>query len=408
MALSDTKLKALKPRGKPYTLADGEGLYVEVLPARKGDKKASIVWRMRYWLNGRQEKVTIGTYPATSIKKARQTRRAYQTMVEEGRSPMREKQAGKTARRNAGTVTSLCEEYYARIVLPKRRHPLRVKSLIDRYIAPKFGSMLVKDVRPLDIDQVLRRVADQAPTTANDVLHLLKAVFSYGVKRHYAEVNLAANFGIEDAGGTETARNRALSRDELAALLRAMRESANFGRQNELAFKVLLATCTRKSELVLARRVEFDLEDGVWHLPAERTKTRSAIDIPLAPPVVEWIRELMGFAGASEFLLPARNRHKRPTISPDTLNVALTRLQHGLEHFTVHDMRRTARTHLAALGVRPDIAERALNHKIKGVEGVYDTYDYFEERRAALTAWANLLTSIEKGANVTPIRRKRE
>lgn len=350
MALSDTKLKALKPREKAYTLADGEGLYVEVLPAKKSDKKASIVWRMRYWLHGRQEKVTIGTYPATSIKKARQTRRAYQTMIEEGRSPMREKQAEKTARRNAGTVTSLCEEYYARKVLPKRRHPLRVKSLIDRYITPKMGSMLVKEVRPLDIDQVLQRVADQAPTTANDVLHLLKAVFSYGVKRHYAEVNPAANFGIEDAGGTETARNRALSRDELGALLGAMRESANFGRQNDLAFKVRLATCTRKSELVLARRVEFDLEDGVWHLPAERTKTRSASDIPLAPPVVEWIRELMGFAGASEYLLPARNRHKRPTISPDTLNVALARLQHGLEHFTVHDMRRTARTHLAALG----------------------------------------------------------
>ena len=90
----------------------------------------------------------------------------------------------------------------------------------------------------------------------------------------------------------------------------------------------------------------------------------------------------------------------------DTINAALAQLDHGLEHFTVHDLRRTMRTQLAALGVRSEIAERCLNHRLRGVEGVYNTYDYFEERRTALGAWSDLLLDIESGVRkATAFRR---
>src|SRR5215208_6974143 len=170
--------------------------------------------------------------------------------------------------------------------------------------------------------------------------------------------DLVADFDLNDAGGKEQARSRALARDELSALLAAMCETPNLGRNNELAFKILLATCVRKGELVSAQWPALDLEQGIWHLAGN--KTGAAIDIPLAAPVVEWFRELQVFAAGSEYVLPARLIVKRrrgqaiqsrfPHISPDTLNVALKRVNHGLEDFTVHDMRRTARTHLAALG----------------------------------------------------------
>ena len=80
----------------------------------------------------------------------------------------------------------------------------------------------------------------------------------------------------------------------------------------------------------------------------------------------------------------------------------------GVEHFTVHDLRRTARTQLAALGIPPHIAEKCLNHKLTGVEGRYDRYNYFDERRAALQQWADLLEQLEKGSeNVIPLHEKR-
>ena len=113
-------------------------------------------------------------------------------------------------------------------------------------------------------------------------------------------------------------------------------------------------------------------------------------------------------AGGSQWVLPARKMQSRmlPHVCESTVGVALAKVKHGLEPFIVHDFRRTARTHLAALGVTPHIAERCLNHKLKGVEGIYNHHDYFEERRAALGAWADVLMSIERGdmSKVTPIK----
>jgi integrase len=158
-------------------------------------------------------------------------------------------------------------------------------------------------------------------------------------------------------------------------------------------------------ELLSARWSDFDLEAGVWHLHSTSTKTRAAIDIPLAAPVIEWLKELQVLACGEAHLFPARRRvHRRngvahknrfEHISPDTLNVALKRLPlKEVEHFTVHDMRRTARTQMAALGINRFVAERALNHKIRDVEGIYDQHDYFSERKLALAQWAALLVEV--------------
>ena len=92
-------------------------------------------------------------------------------------------------------------------------------------------------------------------------------------------------------------------------------------------------------------------------------------------------------------------------MGPDTINATLKQVQHGLPHFTIHDLRRTARTHLAALGVRREVAERCLGHKLRGIEGIYDRHDCFQERRMALGQWTQLIVEAEYGrTTVTPIR----
>jgi integrase len=144
--------------------------------------------------------------------------------------------------------------------------------------------------------------------------------------------------------------------------------------------------------------------NGVWNLKPSRTKKNLGILIPLAPPVLDWLNEVKVFAANSEYLFPARrlvakmegkeHRNRFEHISPDTLNVALRRLNlRDIPHFTVHDMRRTARTLLAGLGVDHFVAERALNHKLRNVEGVYDRHDYFDERRDALGRWVDLVSA---------------
>jgi len=126
--------------------------------------------------------------------------------------------------------------------------------------------------------------------------------------------------------------------------------------------------------------------------------------------VLDWLRRLRELAASSEYVFPKRRRDPRervPHVGVDTLNVALQRVKHGLRHFTLHDLRRTGRTHLAALGIRREVAERCLGHKLRGVEGTYDRHDYFNERRAALERWSVLIVQAERGqARVVPILKK--
>ena len=127
---------------------------------------------------------------------------------------------------------------------------------------------------------------------------------------------------------------------------------------------------------------------------------KQALEIPLAKPVVLWLRELMVFAAGQSYLFPPRRvtpQQRFPHVSPDTLNAAIkASLKLDIASFTVHDMRRTARTHLTKLGIDRFVAERALNHKMKGVQRVYDIDDYFEARKTALGIWADRL--VELGA----------
>ena len=145
-----------------------------------------------------------------------------------------------------------------------------------------------------------------------------------------------------------------MSRDELEKLFKALRDSPSFGSTNLLAIKLLLALGVRKGELLRARWIEFDLDgatdsDPVWRLPASRTKTAAPISIPLVPAVVGWLKSLAGISSGSEFVFPKRRRDRRQRalhVGIDTLNAALAAVNHGLDAFTIHDLRRTMRTHL--------------------------------------------------------------
>jgi integrase len=179
--------------------------------------------------------------------------------------------------------------------------------------------------------------------------------------------------------------------------------SSIFTRENYLAMAILVVLGVRKGELIAAKWDEFDFEQRVWKLSAERTKTSAGITIPIPDVIIPWFKELAVRANGSEYIFPSRRASKRRSyISHDTLNHALAKLFGmkvdskkkplpnllgcaGIEHFVVHDLRRTCRSLLSSNGVPPHIAERCLNHKLRGVEGVYDRYDYLEERREALS-----------------------
>lgn len=307
----------------------------------------------------------------------------------------------------------MCEDYYERTIEGRIRRSDIIRKQLDGDLIPKLGRMRIAEVKPLDIDGMIRAILKRgSPVMANRVLATTKAVFNYAIRHHWIEQNPAAAFRRVDAGGEEKARTRALSAEELVALFKALRAAGSAFRVYDLAVKLLLVTGVRVSELIEAPWAEFDLEadEPVWRIPAGRIKTRKEMvlrdfTIPLSPVVVEWLREIKRLSVASDYVFPARRRVSKPTMSPATMNWAMGEINHGLEHFTLHDLRRTARTHLARLGVKPHVAERCLNHKLPGINDTYDTHDYLEERRLALNAWADLLVRLDRGetGKVVPI-----
>ncbi|MBK4716389.1 MULTISPECIES: tyrosine-type recombinase/integrase [Tenebrionibacter/Tenebrionicola group] len=414
--LTDIQIRAWIKAGEHFEgRADGGGLYL-CFPTRY----SAPFWRYRYRIAGKQRTMLIGSYSDLSLSKARATVKELAAHVALGHDVAGEKQTRKAEalarmeeEKNALRVSDLAAEYFQRQILPRWKHPDILRRRIDKDINPHIGSLKVEDVKPRHIDAMLQSiVARGAPTVANDVLRWTKRIFDYAIKRHALETNPAGAFELSDAGGQENSRERWLSRDELIQFFQAMRMAKGFSRENELTMKLILCLCCRKMELCGAPWAEFDLDEAIWRLPAERAKNGDAIDIPLPPPAVEWLRELHSISGGSNWVLPARKMQHRmiPHIQESTLPVALAKVRRempGVQTFTVHDFRRTARTHLAALGVDPVVAERCLNHRIRGVEGIYNRHQYFDERRAALELWAGLLVALEQGAeyNVTPIRK---
>lgn len=414
--LTDMQIRAWIKAGERFEgRSDGNGLY---LSYRENYKTP--VWRFRYKFAGKSRAMLIGSYAELSLARARETAKELSARVALGYDVAGEKQERKAealakieAKKSALYVSELAAEYFERQILPRWKHPDILRRRIDKDINPCIGRMRVEDVKPRHIDDMLKGIVDRgAPTIATDVLRWTRRIFDYGIKRHALEINPCSAFEVSDAGGKEIARDRWLNRSELIKLFQAIRKAKGFSRQNELTFKLLLALCVRKMELCAARWEEFDLDAAIWHLPEERSKNGDAIDIPLPLAAVEWLKELLTFSCNSAWVLPARKMQHRmiPHIQESTLPVALAKVRAempGVPNFTIHDFRRTARTHLAALGVDPVVAERCLNHKIKGVEGIYNRHQYFNERKAALNLWADLLLTLEQGEdyNVTPIKK---
>lgn len=413
--LTDVQIRAWVKTGERFEgRADGGGLYLRY---RAGDSVPT--WRFRYKFAGKTRVMSMGSYGDLSLAKARETARKLSAKVALGHDVAGEKQERKAEalakmeqERNALRVSDLAAEYFERQIMGRWKHPDILRRRIDKDISPSIGGLKVEDVKPRHIDDMLQKIiARGAPTVANDVLRWTRRIFDYAIKRHALEVNPTSAFEIADAGGQEKSRDRWLTRGELIQLFQAMRTAKGFSRENELTMKLILALCCRKMELCGAQWAEFDLDGAMWHLPAERVKNGDAIDIPLPPPVVVWLRELHRIAGGSQWVLPARKMQHRmiPHIQESTLPVALGKLRRempGVANFTIHDFRRTARTHLADLGVSSVVAERCLNHRIRGVEGIYNRHQYLEERRHALALWASLLVALEQGTeyNVTPLK----
>ncbi|RKP58640.1 tyrosine-type recombinase/integrase [Pararobbsia silviterrae] len=393
--LNDTRIKALKPKANRYAVSDGGGLVLEVMAS------GSKIWRYRYSLHGKQQPVvTIGEYPATSLMAARERARRYAEIVAGGVSPMADAKKDRGAEKSLNTVRDFGAYWTEQQMSDKSDEYRRTTNrALEKDVYPAIGNKPLPDVTPGDVLAICDRIKKRgSPKMALHTRNVIKRMFEYAIARQFVTINPAAAV-VARFVATQESRDRVLSPEELGRVLRAVYASS-IRRPLKLAIHLLVLTMVRKSELIEARWNEFNLDEGIWRIPAERMKKDREHWVYLAPQAIAMLRELHEGRTSQEYVFPTVRGTDRP-IAKSTLNQAIRALDMEVQHFVLHDFRRTASTHLHEMGQSSDAIEKALAHTIKGIKGVYNRAEYADERRRILQLWAEFVDGqIDEGRKV--------
>ena len=395
MPLTDTRIRQSKPKDKPYKLTDGGGLHLEVRPT--GAK----LWRLRYRLAGKENVFAIGRYPEVDLKGARSDRDAAKKIIKEGVHPSHKRKLDRIRQtsEHSNSFSAVANEWLERNVehWTARTYKQRQK-VLENDVFPHIGSLPVSQVTPAHVLAIVKRVEKRAATMAVIVNQSIGAICRYAVVTLRADSDPTAPLR-GSLKPWQTQHSKPLSASELPAFLRAVDDyPGQFG--NKTALQLMLLTLVRTTELIEARWKEFDLEQGLWTIPAERMKSREAHRVPLSHQATDLLNKLHGVSGHREFLFPNRSDPRRPA-SRGVLWKAVASLGYA-GTFSPHGIRATGSTMLNEMGFRADVIERQLAHAERNkVRASYNQADYLDERRQMMQTWADFIDAQADGGNVT-------
>jgi integrase len=375
----------------PLAKADGDGLTFTLSVA------GTASWVLRYRHGGRAKELTLGNYPDMSLGYARKFAREQRAEIDRGSDPASEKRKVAQTVRMDWTVRALIADYCERVLIDLGKSTQRSYGRNLKRIESRIGGVLVTTVTSIDIVELIE-VVNASWTESNMLLCTAKMLFRHAAGRRLVVTNPCTGIELTALlGKRPPIRKRLmLSKEEIHVLL-----CSDMKPENLLAIKMLLGTAVRSDELFSATWDQFDSELKIWSIPSSKTGT--ATQVPITPLVKGWLKELKSMSQDSRYVLPTRivaRREKHDGDAPINPNTIGSAIDYWIEaddpkirRFTPHDLRSTAKSHMRALGVPRDITEMCLNHKLPGVEGIYDVHTYFEERKSALTKWANFLSA---------------
>src|SRR5262249_30940666 len=278
------------------------------------------------------------------------------------------------------TVGAVLEEFYRRHIAKKFKRPAETHWALMKYVNEPLGARRIRELGREDLARALGAVVDRgALIAANRALALLKQLFEYAEQHGYIENNPAAGLRRKHFGGTEKAKERALSFDDLGTLLRALdSERMHASWQTRGVLKLIVMTLQRPGEVAGMRWSEVD--GDIWRLPSARTKNSRPHLVHLNAPALKVLAQLRPLSGHQDYVF-ASDLCARPITVRAISESLLRHLERGafvlaggerVQPFTPHDLRRSARSRLSDLGVAPHVAEKILNHALAGVLAVYD------------------------------------
>lgn len=413
--LTPKKIETLKPKPGERLVYFDSAIKAEGLGGglclRAG--QSSKTFYALFYQNGKPAYFKLGRYPKLGLKEARGKCREF---LENPDAALEAVQGG--------SFKEVSEEYLERYVAKKGlRSDHEIERLLTSLVYPRWKNKRFRDITRGEITKLLDKIEDKnGARQADNVLSILRKMFNWFETRNDNYQSPIIR-GMNRTSVKETARNRILSDDEIRKLWTATEEMGTFGALVRFA----LLTGQRRSKLACRRSYKKkvkgevkkivvedglrwgDIEAGVWNIHTEEREKGNPGVLPLSDMALKIIADQPKINGnpyvfaASKGDGPFNSFSKRKKELDEAMG-------EGIEHWVIHDLRRTCRSLLARAGVMPHIAERVLGHAIPGVEGVYDRHSYAHEKADALEKLAKLIDLIlkapAKGENVLELKRK--
>lgn len=404
--LTPSAVANAKPQGKPYRMPDGRGLSLLVQPS--GAKW----WRWKYRRpDGRQNILSLGTFPDVSLRKARDRCDEARKLVADGIDPGERRQEVKAAKAaaveaagdtfEAVALAWLARQDCADITLRKSRW------ILETFLFPEIGALPLVAVTPRALLDALRKIEETGKLeTAKRAKIKAGQVFRWAILEGKAEIDPTASL----RGALKSPKNKhhAAITDpaKMGELLRAI--DGFMGQPVTLAaLKLAPLVFVRPGELRKAEWCEFDMDGAVWRIPGERMKMKAAHIVPLSAQAVAILRDLHPLTGEGRYVFPGLRTASRP-MSENTVNAALRRLGYSGDEMTGHGFRSMAASRLNEMGWNADAIERQLAHaeSNKVREAYTHAAQYLDERTRMMQAWADYLDGLRAGGDVLPFKRK--
>jgi integrase len=398
--LTDTAIRNAKPRNKTYTLGDGEGMYLEVMP------NGTRFWRMAYrQANGKKNRLTFGKYPEVSLAEARDKRLAARRQLAQGVDPGRTKREEKQAREKAAlnTFEAVARAWLARTAAERAASTQEKNTAwLERNIFPAIGALPISTIKPWDVLSALRVIEKRgAIESAHKIKQLCGQVFRFAVASGLADRDMTVDLRGALSAIPEAHYAAITDPKEAAELLRAV-DAYNGHAYAVAALKLAPLVFVRPGELRSAEWSEIDLDAAEWRIPGSKMKMGQDHIVPLATQAVALLRELHAMTGHDKFVFPSVRTSTR-CMSENTVNAALRGMGYGKDVMTGHGFRAMARTIMdEVLGERVDLIEHQLAHAIKDPNGrAYNRTAHLPARRLMMQRWADYLDVIKRGGKVT-------
>lgn len=393
MALTDTWLKAhhKKPQEKLMEKADADGLSVRVTTAGK------IVFQSRYRYAGKPARLDLGTYPLLSLREARLEHVRMKAALEQGHDPRVVKLLEKSKIADQLTNEKLYREWHSKYAVENLKQAGDYLRSFEIHVFPHIGHFPADHTTAHQWLSLIEKVSDQSPSIAERLLRTTKQIHKWAYRRQLMTSKPLVDVTVhEDLSIERNESGRSLSDEEICLFWHSVEQSRMTPR-NKLFLKLCLFFGCRNGELRnVDPRTEIDFEAMTWTVPPEKNKIRKkvkkSIVRPLIPEVVPMIKEAMSQSLSKNWLF-TQDAMPKPIESNAVLSMPYSvmknaKRRYGVEmaHWSMHDLRKTARTNFSTL-TDVHVAEVMLGHSLKGMQGVYDRHLYLDEQAAAYRAW---------------------